>query len=473
MKPDVVLRLLEGASVVDRQGIHFLELPASSYRPPLPVRNMTPGFQAAVEQLLNGSPTASSLMTEVLRNDGPTGAGRWHQFSGHLWRMAMIRQTLLVDEKPFATLTPLSFYFRFQEHEIEADKRFLLSRFAYMHLVGETMRLESPTGHADLNLHDPRAMTLLGALASPQSATELATTCGLEPEQVQVMLNFLLNMEAVVTDGQQAPDPIRDPWEFHDLLFHSRSRLGRHDRPYGGTYPFKDVFPAIPTIKPPMDGEVIELATPDLTQIREQDPSFTEVLESRKSIRSQDEQPITVAQLGEFLYRSSRVKKLSADGSVSFRPSAGGGALHELEVYPFVSRCEGLEPGAYHYRAADHQLTRIQEMTPTVKTLLDVAGVTATLQGPPQVLFLVAARFQRVQMKYQSMAYAVILKNVGALYQTMYLVGTAMNLAPCALGGGHSDLFAESLGLNYYQETSVGEFILGTRGPLADEGYQR
>jgi hypothetical protein len=38
-----------------------------------------------------------------------------------------------------------------------------------------------------------------------------------------------------------------------------------------------------------------------------------------------------------------------------------------------------------------------------------------------------------------------------------------MGLAPCALGGGHSDLFAEAAGLDYYAETSVGEFILGTR----------
>lgn len=473
MKPEVVLQLLEGAAIVDRQGIQFLELPASSYRPPLPLRKSTPGCQVAIDQLLNGSPTASSLMTEVLRKDGTAGAGRWHQFSGLLWRMAMLRQTLRVDEKPFATLTPLSFYFRFQEQEISADKRFVLSRFAYMHLVGENMRLESPTGHAELTLYDPRAMTLLGTLASPHSAADLAAACGLETEEAQVMLNFLLNMEAVVADEEQAPDPVRDPWEFHDLLFHTRSRLGRHDRPYGGTYPFKDIFPALPTIKPPMEGEVIELETPDLDQIRQQEASFTEVLESRKSIRSQGADPISLAQLGEFLYRTSRIKQLSGDGTVCFRPAPGGGALHELEVYPFVSRCEGLEPGAYHYRAADHQLTRVRDMTPTVKTLLDVAGVTATLEGPPQVLFLVAARFQRVQMKYQSMAYAVILKNVGALYQTMYLVGTSMNLAPCALGGGHSDLFAESLGLNYYQETSVGEFILGTRGPLADQGYQR
>ena len=61
------------------------------------------------------------------------------------------------------------------------------------------------------------------------------------------------------------------------------------------------------------------------------------------------------------------------------------------------------------------------------------------------------------------MAYNVMLKNVGVLYQTLYLVATAMDLAPCALGGGDSDLFARAVGLDYFAETSVGEFLLGSK----------
>jgi SagB-type dehydrogenase family enzyme len=78
-------------------------------------------------------------------------------------------------------------------------------------------------------------------------------------------------------------------------------------------------------------------------------------------------------------------------------------------------------------------------------------------------LLVITARFQRVTWKYQSMAYALVLKHVGVLYQTMYLAGTAMGLATCALGGGDSDLFAEAAGLDYYAESSVGEFIIGQR----------
>jgi oxazoline/thiazoline dehydrogenase len=84
-------------------------------------------------------------------------------------------------------------------------------------------------------------------------------------------------------------------------------------------------------------------------------------------------------------------------------------------------------------------------------------------RGTPQVLIILAARFQRVTWKYSAMAYATVLKNVGVLYQTMYLVATAMGLAPCALGGGDSDIFAAATGGDYYAETSVGEFLLGSK----------
>jgi SagB-type dehydrogenase family enzyme len=68
-----------------------------------------------------------------------------------------------------------------------------------------------------------------------------------------------------------------------------------------------------------------------------------------------------------------------------------------------------------------------------------------------------------MQWKYQSMVYAVILKNVGALYQTLYLAATAMGLAPTALGGGDSDRFARATGRDYWGESLVGEFLVGAR----------
>ena len=86
-----------------------------------------------------------------------------------------------------------------------------------------------------------------------------------------------------------------------------------------------------------------------------------------------------------------------------------------------------------------------------------------------QVLLIFTARLPRIAWKYASIAYALTLKHVGVLYQTMYLVATAMNLAPCAVGNGNADLFARAAGTDYYAETSVGEFLLGSKRPVPGE----
>jgi SagB-type dehydrogenase family enzyme len=122
-----------------------------------------------------------------------------------------------------------------------------------------------------------------------------------------------------------------------------------------------------------------------------------------------------------------------------------------------------LTAGLYFYCPQNHQLHPLTGLTPEVEGLLEQAQYATEGQETPQILIILAARFQRVAWKYESMAYAMILKHVGVMYQTMYLVATAMGLAACAIGSGDSELFAGAAGTDYYIETSVGEFILGSR----------
>jgi SagB-type dehydrogenase family enzyme len=146
------------------------------------------------------------------------------------------------------------------------------------------------------------------------------------------------------------------------------------------------------------------------------------------------------------------------------RPYPAGGSLYELEVYAVVNTCRGLQPGLYHYDPLGHRLGRRAGRTAEVERLLSSAAVAAGVpSNRPQVLFILAARLPRIAWKYSGLAYALVLKDVGVLFQTMYLAATAMGLAPCALGCGDSDLFAKAAGVNYYSETSVGEFLLGSR----------
>jgi oxazoline/thiazoline dehydrogenase len=83
---------------------------------------------------------------------------------------------------------------------------------------------------------------------------------------------------------------------------------------------------------------------------------------------------------------------------------------------------------------------------------------------PTQLLLVFTARFRRMSWKYEGNAYALILQEVGVLYEAMYLVATAMHLAPCAVGGGDAAHFASIIGTDPLEEASVGAFTLGSLG---------
>ncbi|XGB41715.1 MAG: SagB family peptide dehydrogenase [Nodosilinea sp. LVE1205-7] len=270
-------------------------------------------------------------------------------------------------------------------------------------------------------------------------------------------------------------------WDFHNLLFHSRSRQGRHDYPTGDIAASVGVWDQFPVVKPPMAGTIVPLPQFSIDAIRQRDKTLTTALEKRQSIREYDDhQPITVEQLGEFLYRTARVKEvysLEAEqqalfkaefgeafdwGELSRRPYPCGGAMYELEIYPVVRHCAGVNPGLYHYDPLNHHLAQLDTTEADLQALLQDAHQSSGAQGVPQVLLIITARFGRLFRKYRSLAYALVLKHVGVLYENFYLVATAMDLAPCALGAGDSDRFAHATGLDYVVESSVGEFMLGS-----------
>ena len=351
------------------------------------------------------------------------------------------------------------------------------------------MVLESPLAHSRVVLHDWRAAALVHALTQPRQVEGWGEPIpGLAAEAVVKVMTLLLNADMLFErdrDGSTSEenDPALQCWEFHDLLFHTRSRVGRHDGPFGGTYRFVGRLDPPPALKAKMSADVIDLHRPDLERLTREDPPLTLVQERRRSVRKYGSPPISVRQLGEFLYRVGRVKALrqtpvpTPGGPIPMefapRPYPGGGGLYELELYVTANACSGLPPGLYHYDAHDHRLERLTADEATVDKLLwDASGATSIPRGELQVLITIAARFQRVSWKYAAIAYSVILKHVGVVYQTMYLVATAMGLAPCGVGCGDSDGFARAAGTDYFAETSVGEFLLGSQSGDPSAGDQ-
>lgn len=475
MDPSWVLSLPEQVAVLSPGE---RELTLAGPRGRLTLRNLSAGLCAAIRGLAAPGQTAGILEQQVCASDGPAALPRWYLHQQNLAQRRLLHLAVHASEKRLATLTPTAGAFALPASPASPDQVYVLSRFAWMQRHESELALESPLCPARLLLHDARVAALIHAASRPGTPRDIAARIADLPAGAALpLLGLLLHLGAVCpvdADGIAAEDanPALGCWQFHDLLFHARSRVGRHDMPVGATYRLLGRLEPPPAVAA-IAGDAISLYRPELDLLQRDDPPYAFVQESRRSIREYAMEPITERQLGEFLYRVARVKAIeqrdvpTPAGPVRMdfapRPYPAGGALYEMECYAAVASCRGLAPGLYRYDGVGHRLVRRAAWTDAVARLVSEAAQGAGLPASaPQVLLVLTARLPRVGWKYSGLAYALVLKHVGVIFQTMYLAATAMGLAPCAVGMGDSDLFARAAGLDYYAETSVGEFLLGS-----------
>ncbi|GER91515.1 dehydrogenase [Dictyobacter vulcani] len=414
------------------------------------------------------------LNEAILAAQGEEALPFFYRYIGQLLRYQMLGICAGSEERdPLATLIPISPAFQPQWVHIQDGQSYRMSRFAYTRRNEiNTTVMESPLAHGQLRLEHAITAKIIYQLGEAQTAQTLAEMLPeTDPDDIASIMTLLLmgNFMSPSSDNEQAAeaeDETLMQWEFHDLLFHSRSRQGRHNNIVGGTYRFKQILAPQPAIKQPPWPITVKLPTPDMDQLQRQDPGLFEVMEARSSLRAYGSRDLTIEQIGEFLYRVARIKTHQEDeesGGFTTRPYPSAGASYEMEFYLTINGCQGLEPGFYWYDPLQHALALIQTIDKGNAYLLNHAQQITGATNPHQLVITLAARFQRVSWKYQGIAYQLILKDVGVLFATMYLVATAMKLAPCALGYGDSDHFAQLAGTNYLQETSVGEFALGSQ----------
>lgn len=433
------------------------------------IAELDPGKNAVLRALAEGA-TEEELLAARGEEGGAEGKAWVHFTVGRMVSIGLVRRTL--GEPALAVVDGIGRGYQ-PSGRLLPGGPVRVERFAYARAEGGVTVLESPRARSRVTFPDWRGPALLFAATGGLDPEAGELPAGIDRDDALALLT-VLHQEGFVEPATDAAVPDPDPeaqqlaeWEFHDLLFHHRSREGRHRNPYGGTYTYAGVREPLPAVKEPPAGERIPLHRPDLDRLRREDRPFAEVLEERRSWRRPGPTPLTADQLGELLFRTARVRgrRGTENEEVSNRPYPGGGADYELEIYPIVHRVEGLAPGLHHYDPLDHALTRMRDWDPNLEALARGAARKAPPGDLPDVLLMVTARFGRLTFKYRSICYAIALKDTGVLYQTIYLAATAMGLAPCGLGGGDSDAFAAISGLSPVLEPQIGEMMLNTRNP--------
>jgi SagB-type dehydrogenase family enzyme len=431
---------------------------------------------------------------------GNGNSGQWRHLLEVLEQLQplIVRSVKLPTGQPLLSVVPLTPRSRFRPAPLFPDAPIRLSAFAQLRTDGREYCLESPLALHRVLLHRAEAIQLIGMLAGPSTPAEVATVLPHSESAATAALEYLI-AAGMVAQAEAQPDPVvgKAPvfaedsdlalagWAPADLTFHAGSTFGRTDRRIGVTYPMDDAgvpWSGEPVVKPAGPRPVITLHRPRWDDLCAADPPLTVAVEGRRSIRDHGGDPVTVAEVGDLLYRTCRIRSLSdtqgasalapcvvAIRELSDRPYPGGGACYELELYLTAGRCSGIPRGVYHYDPLGHLLEPVSSDLAIVDELLQFASAAAAMDSQPQVLITMTARVQRVSWKYEGLPYRIALMDAGVLIQNLYLVSTAMRLAPCALGGVSSELAARAFGTDWRTEPGIVQFILGRAA--ADDGH--
>jgi SagB-type dehydrogenase family enzyme len=159
---------------------------------------------------------------------------------------------------------------------------------------------------------------------------------------------------------------------------------------------------------------------------------LTDIMRARRTNRTSTGGSLMLSQIAHCLFAGlgivGTIKATSGDVPLSMTPS--GGARNPYEAYAIVRRGQDIEPGVYHYCAADHVMEKVNDVTPDVR-LAELFGDQHWMDDMATVIVLVAA-LERTMWKYQDPnAYRVVLIEAGHIGQNIMLAATELGLTAC------------------------------------------
>jgi len=406
------------------------------------------------------------IVEDALATTSPNELTKYYEVIQRLCKAMVLQVELVGNDAVHATIIPMAADFMVDATADVPPSEARWSRFVTIRREGGHTLIESPMASARIEVFDP---TLLERCATWMHVSHIVTV-----DDDDRLVTSLLYQAGILRVGED-DDATLAQWSPTDMLFHFRSRFGRHTLASGGVFRHAGRIDP-PGVDRPHDPNerLVPLPVPTTVTSR----PLEDLISVRRSARAFSQHPMTLEQLGTLLWRTMRetgrmtMDVAAPDGtSIPFelrrRPMPSGGAAHEIDVYLTIRNVDGVAPGFWRYDGARHVLVHRADVDSRFDIMWYRAMEASGTSAPPPVLMTFGARFTRIMWKYESMAYAAILKHVGVIYELFYLVATDMDLGICALGNGDTMTFSSLAGVDPYVEGSVGEMLLGI--PVEEE----
>ena len=185
------------------------------------------------------------------------------------------------------------------------------------------------------------------------------------------------------------------------------------------------------------DGDRVSLPGP-----RTDRTALEEVLFSRRSVRSFQEQSVPLSVLSDVMWSSIGVGVDGVSGATRTAPSAGG--TNPLVIYLGIRDIEGLEAGVYRYNVSEHQL--IQKSEDPVVPALAKAALGQTWINEAQAVVVITADYSRTTRRYGERGRRYVHFEAGHAAQNIVLTAGNNGLGSTVIGAFHDDEVKKALG---------------------------
>jgi SagB-type dehydrogenase family enzyme len=176
-------------------------------------------------------------------------------------------------------------------------------------------------------------------------------------------------------------------------------------------------------------------ATPLPTPILVGQISLEETLARRRSVREFDDQPLTMAELGQLLWAAQGITNQRG-----YRTAPSAGALYPLEVYVATP------DGVFHYDPDSHHLVVLSRKDARVG-LFEAASRQEPIRQAPAVLVLTAV-YERTTKRYgEDRGPRYVHLETGHAAQNLVLEAVALELGAVTIGAFHDEEVQEALGI--------------------------